>query len=962
MGPGSHEETRRLRKRTVASDNPDFSQLKDASSSSKSQLPKHRLKPNPGNSASAFSYGDPGSPGKQYDPIWSSRVSCGYGLPPDDLMPLFYAIRYNDLKEVQETLRLLITSDIEAHCIASILSYAVEFGGEEIVKFLLEDGRFNPLKKSDNGRSPLSYAAQFGNEAVVGLLLELGASSTDVDNRGWSPALYALRWGKERVFRQILRKPPTDSNKESYDDIVSTLVSHSHAFYEDADRYWFLDVIPFTGSTHGLSPKAIFYDFVGLARFQWEIPAVAREMPQGNTGSLDRFVVITGADGKYECTALKDFVVSHWNDAGLYALSVVNIAYRETSSLLANPQSSSTRAKGSSVTLNRIVDSLPAMLGMDHIIPIRCTEDQVSFMFYRYNYVNTAFIEAMAWICSAVRLNPDNPASSSEVPGRIYLSKSGFRQQDLVSDQLLSFSLDPLVELPADSSRPDSQCWRDLFRSGVVASHTLDWRSGSGMKMSFEMMVQLAAVENYYKIDEGIILHGFSTALVPVSYDPEMGAIKWHFESIKQEGQLLSPHQLESIRKPWYRTIDINELSQRTCFVGWSAKANVVLGSSDLLVHNQMTWTSGLRERHTIIERKGYETGVQSSLSTGIWSIAFKGDANFEFQSTIQRFIPPTEYQQAVRIYASQVTLVIDSDARQAWLVPNLSLIIHLCHRYFEVNKQPNEKRGIPFVAPSPDGSSAVVAAIMDQGHRIVFEKNTGGSSSFTSGVGETLRQVFLRISTNLSETWKTRRSPKGNNVFATELMDMIREPGRGSPLKEIEVTDTVSWRSLVDKVDVVGCCANIGQLIEPVIPTPQRCQCHVMPRDQFLLGAHMRCLDELARRAGNSLQRLRVNGFCKFGEKAFWYTERPRFVVPCGDQTHPSIWADIPTPNGFLQEITQKEIHRGTDRDQVRPITTPGGDDGANDGAVVFGARVSRREAIRRQLIHVTRGEGLDM
>lgn len=274
---------------------------------------------------------------------------------------------------------------------------------------------------------------------------------------------------------------------------------------------------------------------------------------------------------------------------------------------------------------------------------------------------------------------------------------------------------------------------------------------------------------------------------------------------------------------------------------------------------------------------------------------------------------------------------MIDSDTKQAWLVPLLSSILPLCHRYFQEVKLDNEVDPIPFAEPSTDGSHAVIKAIEKHGDLLVLGQDDTPDR-------ETLRQLFLRINTNLLDTAGTREKPVKRHIFASELMGMIFEPGPGSALKKIEVSGgTGSWASLVEKVDFVGCCTNIGQLIEPVVQS-QSCGCVTLPQEQFLLAAHMRCLEVLSQRAGSSVGKVR-EGACKFGEDMFWSAETPFWHDVCKERAHQSIWTDVLLRKQVLQQITPKQMIR-YEAANARAATIP--QKMASDGAVVFGDNVA--------------------
>lgn len=174
----------------------------------------------------------------------------------------------------------------------------------------------------------------------------------------------------------------------------------------------------------------------------------------------------------------------------------------------------------------------------------------------------------------------------------------------------------------------------------------------------------------------------------------------------------MSPNKLNSIRQKWFQTQDIGILRNSRCILGWFERANVLLGSRDLVEQTQMSYSSGLREQARTVHRNGCEAGVQISITAGPINITPNILSSWTFHSNIQRFNPSQQYVQAVRLGRRKVAIVIDSDTKQAWLVPFLSLVLHLCHIYIGEFKLPYEVDLILFAEPSPDGSLAVIEAI----------------------------------------------------------------------------------------------------------------------------------------------------------------------------------------------------------------------------------------------------------
>ncbi len=87
----------------------------------------------------------------------------------------------------------------------TLLSYAVEGGGDEVVKLLLEKD-VDVDSKDRHGRTPLSHAAASGRQDVVKQLFEKGVDVDSKDADGRTPLSHAARFGGEEVVKLLLEK------------------------------------------------------------------------------------------------------------------------------------------------------------------------------------------------------------------------------------------------------------------------------------------------------------------------------------------------------------------------------------------------------------------------------------------------------------------------------------------------------------------------------------------------------------------------------------------------------------------------------------------------------------------------------------------------------------------------------------------------------------------------------------
>ena len=130
-------------------------------------------------------------------------------------------------------------------------------------------------------------------------------------------------------------------------------------------------------------------------------------------------------------------------------------------------------------------------------------------------------------------------------------------------------------------------CWFGIFESAMIA--VLPGRRNSGemvMETNFRVLLQLAAVE-YPALDNGgLVLMGYSTALVPVKLiDTE--TILWHLETASHDSQLKTT-ELRGINGNWLKTTDLEDLQTKKALLGWCPEADTLLGTGLL---NTVQWS-----------------------------------------------------------------------------------------------------------------------------------------------------------------------------------------------------------------------------------------------------------------------------------------------------------------------------------------------------------------------------------
>ncbi|OCL05268.1 hypothetical protein AOQ84DRAFT_299284 [Glonium stellatum] len=242
----------------------------------------------------------------------------------------------------------------------------------------------------------------------------------------------------------------------------------------------------------------------------------------------------------------------------------------------------------------------------------------------------------------------------------------------------------------------------------------------------------------------------------------------------------------------------------------------------------------------------GISAGFQA-LSAGPAQVGLTGAANFVFVSHRLSFTPSSVYSKMLRNASKQLAIVNDFEARRSWLVPRISLLLHMAHA--SVREHTPEHLldtlidPIPFCDPHYDASS-VVEALDGHGDVVVWGQ---GQDSLR------LRTLLLGLNINLLKAMEITEASSGNSLFGFEFMDIVTEPGRGTEMRAMSVMRSGrNWLHLSRLVDTIVFCAGLGEAIAPVERKPATC--NSLPIGHDYLAAPMSCISHLTKRCGGDL------------------------------------------------------------------------------------------------------------
>lgn len=539
-------------------------------------------------------------------------------------------------------------------------------------------------------------------------------------------------------------------------------------------------------------------------------------------------------------------------------------------------------------------DTILSSTGESPIFPLSITSKSV--LVIRYPLTSIALREALAWLCAALRPHPYARPGSTR--NSIMQSRGSFHTIRADHDLgLLVWNLKSIEDISADELG-SHRCWTALFVSGLVVPHVIRRQWGKGLGMSYDLMIHLSASETYIWADDrtldqrqgtfqarqietssrelptrsgGYFLSGYRTALIPISSSEDGTQIQWHLETSDDWTTIVDHTNLQSLRRDWLKVQDISKFNNTTCYVGWYQNAEVLLGTDS--VSQIPTWSGAKTREKTLHEAS---RAVQVAVSTGAAALSpinvqATVGKTYNWLNNVQRYEPSTEYNNAIRFERRKTALVIDYDKKRAYLVPKLSLMLHLC-RVEALRSRPTENTSpatslaIPAAAPSVDGYEAALRVLSEH-------ENTTFIGSETTADKTTLRQLFLQVHHDLVKAAGLLESPKrftilGSRIFATELLGLLDRPDTGTPLSEIQDPLLLAWVRMAALADAVLICSDLGAAIRPVaVGNDQTCECYELPHNRYFLAAHMECLKDILERRKCDIEDLARCGMLDFGE-----------------------------------------------------------------------------------------------
>jgi hypothetical protein len=373
-----------------------------------------------------------------------------------------------------------------------------------------------------------------------------------------------------------------------------------------------------------------------------------------------------------------------------------------------------------------------------------------------------------------------------------------------------------------------------------------------GLELSFNVMTTLAVIDYPFEYDEGIVLKGYSTVLVPTSksYVGSKLVVQWHFAASERHLRLsdftTKEYQIwNGDEKP---TIERVSSASRS-FLGWCSDSIIALGMDP--PPEEISRTT-LPKVGSSIRFKNIVVGA----TVGRAPVSVTAQATFELQEGTQRHTRDRHFHQLIEDARKQPTLLYAADEDRGWLVPKLSVI----HCMAFVYTRENEMDPPPKALRDPADTRKVLL-----GNSEFRFYPRGVVREYTEANSKLLKDLFLELQQGLewAEEHARRRTIASRlfsdcKIYGFEFWDLATQT-TDCDMKSFALRESSGgWIKLLDNEALRGVifCKGLGEAIMSSLnpaSESRRCgKCRTVPCGQSYLAATACCLQELARKVGS--------------------------------------------------------------------------------------------------------------
>ena len=202
---------------------------------------------------------------------------------------------------------------------------------------------------------------------------------------------------------------------------------------------------------------------------------------------------------------------------------------------------------------------------------------------------------------------------------------------------------------------------------------------GIGLEISFADMALASRCLSLVEFDEGLLAHGLTSMLIPMSELTKDDALQWHFESKTRPGKALAKiSQILKTRRiaQWHRELSPELLFNRRCFLGWTESAVITMGTADY--QREFEW-SGAKRIPSVTVSKSYSLTFGTSGMGFVTAEGTRHTLRTAMQTSIQSDLR-NDVHDALAAGREHLVLLYDTEAKTAYYLPKATVVLQMVH------------------------------------------------------------------------------------------------------------------------------------------------------------------------------------------------------------------------------------------------------------------------------------------
>ncbi|KAF3932628.1 hypothetical protein ABW19_dt0200556 [Dactylella cylindrospora] len=377
-------------------------------------------------------------------------------------------------------------------------------------------------------------------------------------------------------------------------------------------------------------------------------------------------------------------------------------------------------------------------------------------------------------------------------------------------------------------------CWTKLFLNtrifelrNIQATHL-----GYGLKLDFDVLVQISGVHRPVEHHGGLILIGYQTALIPMKRLAD-SSIAWHL--VVQDDQVTRYVADSEQFKGRLKVTDLNKL-KGTAYLGWSENVIQVLGLDSNLPMATMTETLPTEGKAFSLGQVIVQGGLASTFPPVTGALNIQGV--FQAAPIKLKFSPRSQLEASINQSWNYRLIVYDESTKTAWMVSKLHLILYMMRCYIERNSYRDRELRIGLAG------SGTLDGLRDL---IMSEKERWDADIKSKGLG--FEDIFGMLCQAITEgVDMVKALPMRRKIYGVELVDIL-DGREDAQARSFRFTASVEQWAFLAKNRGVIVCSNIGNPLQIQQATNPDAGCHLIPINKDLLACAVKDFEVITNR-----------------------------------------------------------------------------------------------------------------